>query len=945
MLAEMPSFVTDDGGQTMSTSPTSLQRPSIDKQGLQSTNAGPDLANGHPLGSSNGPRTGSRGLSTDSYAGGSTTSVPNGRPSATSSTYSRDMMVSRTGSAASSLAGTLENGRRSPGPSSGLSRSAPTDHGLLSQQLNGRPPSPGMPRRADTDTSTHSASKARGTSGLADGVGAVRPMTPGDGGHLQPHAAPAPHRFSSPPSLSAAGQGAGASSTSANPPFAAPQLRARHTLQVPKLSTSRNSRDFSGAPSYASAAGASFASAAGTSYNSDDVSTATGRFSPTARRTSMTLARRGTRSLHSDMHLDEIPQDEDAARWSEAIRQKRASKRKRKEDEDDERVVVGTKVDQNHVNWVTAYNMLTGIRFTVSRTNAKMDRALTPADFDAKHKFSFDITGNELTPSAKYDFKFKDYAPWVFRHLRARFRLDPADYLMSLTSKYILSELGSPGKSGSFFYFSRDYKYIIKTIHHTEHKLLRRILRDYYEHVESNPNTLLSQFYGLHRVKIAYGRKIHFVVMNNLFPPHRDIHRTFDLKGSTIGRDFREEELERNPRATLKDLNWLRRDMHLELGPSKKSLFVEQMVRDVRLLQRLKIMDYSMLVGTHDLGRGNEENLRDKTLQIFEPGGERTDEPASSVLTRTPSKLENMRKARELRQIIKKEKPIPLDQSSSKMPDEMLEERRHHAFYGDDGGFRATHEDGRPGEEIYYLGIIDCLTHYGLVKKAEHLWKGMSSPKSQISPIPPEGYGERFIRFISGITKPQEEAERARLRLSASEVETPTAETKRLSGHLSRSSTDRVVEKAERQARRTDGESEKVERTLAAVRSPSAERSNGMAGATLPVVEEAGEAGSTSGRSRDESDAREERGPEARDEPGHGWGEDGTRDGGCTPVSSKEKDSDGRLEKPESTEKTEKTETTEQPEKQEKYTDRLSGPPDDLSFRLRGSFHLTGPAT
>ena len=55
--------------------------------------------------------------------------------------------------------------------------------------------------------------------------------------------------------------------------------------------------------------------------------------------------------------------------------------------------------------------------------------------------------GNELTPSAKYDFKFKDYAPFVFRDLRERhFRLDPADYLLSLTAKYILSELGSPGE-------------------------------------------------------------------------------------------------------------------------------------------------------------------------------------------------------------------------------------------------------------------------------------------------------------------------------------------------------------------------------------------------------------------------------------------------------------------------------------------------------------------
>ena len=91
------------------------------------------------------------------------------------------------------------------------------------------------------------------------------------------------------------------------------------------------------------------------------------------------------------MYLDEVPQDGDMARWTETIRQKRASRRKRKEEEEDDRVVVGTKVDMNHVNWVTAYNMLTGIRFTVSRTNAKIDRELTDTDFDAKHKFSFDM--------------------------------------------------------------------------------------------------------------------------------------------------------------------------------------------------------------------------------------------------------------------------------------------------------------------------------------------------------------------------------------------------------------------------------------------------------------------------------------------------------------------------------------------------------------------------
>ncbi|KAI9888355.1 MAG: Phosphatidylinositol-4-phosphate 5-kinase [Vezdaea aestivalis] len=659
----------------------------------------------------------------------------------------------------------------------------------------------------------------------------------------RPRSPSAPQRYSSPPSFAQRTTG---SSSNPNPP----QLKHRHTLQVPKLNPPRTSREVT--PS------------------AEDTNASAGRFSPTTsgpRRASVSLGRRVTRSIHSDMHLEEVPQDEDAARWAEAIRQKRASKRKRKEDEDEDRVVVGTKVDQNHVNWVTAYNMLTGIRFVVSRTNAKMDKALTSEDFDAKHKFAFDVTGTELTPSAKYDFKFKDYAPWVFRHLRARFNLDPADYLVSLTSKYILSELGSPGKSGSFFYFSRDYKYIIKTIHHAEHKFLRKILRDYYEHVENNPDTLLSQFYGLHRVKIPYGRKIHFVVMNNLFPPHRDIHQTFDLKGSTIGRNYKEEDLVNNPRATLKDLNWLRRDLTLEFGPTKKTLFVEQMERDVKLLQRLKIMDYSLLVGIHDLTKGNEENLRDRTLAIFQPGG--PEQPANStqsstMLTRTPSKLETARKARELRAIIKKEKPVPMGSALDKMPDQMLEERKHFTFYGDDGGFQATHEDDQPGEEVYYLGIIDCLTHYGIAKKAEHLWKGLSHQKSQISPIPPEPYGDRFVRFITSVTQPRGASlSTAALPTTSSGPPTlsldPTigairrstdrSTTSRASagGRLSleteRERTARVLEKAERQARKSDprgtAEDDIPERKIGAVRSPSAERTGGATGSILPVVEEA----------------------------------------------------------------------------------------------------------
>ncbi|KAL2063925.1 hypothetical protein VTL71DRAFT_4419 [Oculimacula yallundae] len=870
----MPSFLADDTGPMLSSNNFHHDAPSHIRQSHEKVN-GNNRSYSHTStkGSSDGPEGFMDGgrvqMNGDTSHDGGLNSLPNGRTS--NSTW--DQRSSRNGSTMSVNGGThgiAENGRKSPAPTNGLTRTSYGDRSSIAStngnvstvqdtkySVNGDNEST---KRNSVPTPISTNPQSTGPLTYTSSVLPATPQLP----ECPTRTAPSPHRFSSPPAYPP--PLVPTLSSTSLPQHPGP-LQHRHTLQVPKPGPSRSSRD-----------------------GEDSVFTS-GRFSPTSiaagvRRGSLSLNRRHTQSIHSNMPHEEVAPDEDAMLWAEAVRQKRASKRRRKDEEDDDRVVVGTKVDQNHVNWVTAYNMLTGIRFTVSRTNAKMDRPLTDADFEARHKFSFDITGNELTPSAKYDFKFKDYAPWVFRHLRAKFKLDPADYLMSLTSKYILSELGSPGKSGSFFYFSRDYKYIIKTIHHAEHKFLRKILREYYAHVEQNPNTLLSQFYGLHRVKMPYGRKIHFVVMNNLFPPHRDIHKTFDLKGSTIGRDFKEEDLEKNPRATLKDLNWLRRNLHLEFGPEKRRVFFEQMEKDVHLLQKLKIMDYSMLVGIHDLQRGNQDNLRDKTLQVFQPGGDNPADDAQTpdgrgMLMRTPSKLENIRKARELRQIIKQEKPIPMGQISSRMPDHLEENtaKREFTFYGDDGGFRATHEDNSPGEEIFFLSIIDCLTHYGTVKKMEHFIKGLSNDKKLISPISPEPYGNRFIEFIEGVTKSPEEAAReaqeAALRpvphtnSMSNRITTSMESSRRSDGqHARRSSNaNATMQRNENEAikaeRHGDDESHRPDpRMITTARSPSAERSGGLQGHILPVVEEMGEASSTGGRSgrswksRQDEDAR-----------------------------------------------------------------------------------------
>lgn len=78
--------------------------------------------------------------------------------------------------------------------------------------------------------------------------------------------------------------------------------------------------------------------------------------------------------------------------------------------------------------------------------------------------------------------------------------------------------------------------------------------------------------------------------MGNVLPPNKDIHETYDLKGSTIGRFLPEEEIKKNPYAVMKDLNWEKRAQKLQLGPQKRKLFITQLLRDVKVKNVLRLM-------------------------------------------------------------------------------------------------------------------------------------------------------------------------------------------------------------------------------------------------------------------------------------------------------------------------------------------------------------------
>lgn len=62
------------------------------------------------------------------------------------------------------------------------------------------------------------------------------------------------------------------------------------------------------------------------------------------------------------------------------------------------------------------------------------------------------------------------------------------------------NELTSTGKSGSFFYYSADGKFILKTIKKEEFSVFLDLLPKYYAHLKKYPKTLVCRLYGLHKI-------------------------------------------------------------------------------------------------------------------------------------------------------------------------------------------------------------------------------------------------------------------------------------------------------------------------------------------------------------------------------------------------------------------------------------------------------------
>ncbi|XP_030365633.1 phosphatidylinositol 4-phosphate 5-kinase type-1 gamma isoform X6 [Strigops habroptila] len=355
-----------------------------------------------------------------------------------------------------------------------------------------------------------------------------------------------------------------------------------------------------------------------------------------------------------------------------------------------------------------------GIGYTVGNLSSKPERDVLMQDFYVVESIFFPSEGSNLTPAHHYaDFRFKTYAPVAFRYFRELFGIRPDDYLYSLCNEPLI-ELSNPGASGSLFYVTSDDEFIIKTVMHKEAEFLQKLLPGYYMNLNQNPRTLLPKFYGLYCVQSG-GKNIRVVVMNNILPRVVKMHLKFDLKGSTYKRRASKKEKEKSS-PTYKDLDFMQDIPEgLMLDADTFTALMKTLQRDCLVLESFKIMDYSLLLGVHNIDQQEREQQSEgahSTSDEKRPVGQK------ALYSTAMESIQGGATRGE---------PIDTDDAM--------------------GGIPAV--NGKGERLLLHVGIIDILQSYRFIKKLEHTWKALVHDGDTVSVHRPSFYAERFFKFMT----------------------------------------------------------------------------------------------------------------------------------------------------------------------------------------------------
>lgn len=226
-----------------------------------------------------------------------------------------------------------------------------------------------------------------------------------------------------------------------------------------------------------------------------------------------------------------------------------------------------------------------------------------------------------MTFNSKFDAKEKfimcEYAPYVFEDIRRMIGVEREDYQRALGPENILgnllmgflnsmTELGAQGGSGALFYLTPDSNFFVKTIRKEEFDVAFGTLKQYYDHLKRNINSLIYKVTGLYSVETYIGGKpktLYICILKNIFSDLK-ADKVFDLKGSTHGRSSRKGK---KISSVLKDLDWIDDKLRWKLEKGLQSYISQVIESDASFLQSINVMDYSLLLGIHEI-KGNPDD-------------------------------------------------------------------------------------------------------------------------------------------------------------------------------------------------------------------------------------------------------------------------------------------------------------------------------------------------
>ena len=236
------------------------------------------------------------------------------------------------------------------------------------------------------------------------------------------------------------------------------------------------------------------------------------------------------------------------------------------------------------------------------------------------------ISHKSNTNQIEYDASFIEYFPKVFRKIRETDGINDKMLGISLhpmNNKKSMDKLKqTKGRSGSFFFFSEDKRFIIKTITSSELEyLLFNFMIEYFKYIISNNNTLLSKIYGVFSFTINDGAStIHVIIMQNLEAFDNKYRQyVFDLKGSTFHR--RTKNITKGKSSTLKDLDftWIKRvnKQLINFTKEAKETLLKQVKQDINMLCNNNLMDYSLLLIIYKFPENKKSDSYMQLLELF----------------------------------------------------------------------------------------------------------------------------------------------------------------------------------------------------------------------------------------------------------------------------------------------------------------------------------------